>query len=62
MTGAKEQGTDRVRVINEPDVLVVAGGLAQGRWQGLLCLGREVEAADGVPALRMKTQRTVCSF
>lgn len=51
VAGAKEEGTARVRVINEPDVLVVEGGLAagpdrpaQGCWPGLLCLGREVEA------------------
>lgn len=48
VTGAVEEGI--ARVINEPDVLAVAGSavglapgpdrLAQGCWPGLLCLGQ----------------------
>ena len=58
VTGAIEEGT--ARVINEPDVLEAAGlegglapgpdRLAQGCWPGLLCLDREVEAADDIPS------------
>lgn len=70
MIGAIEEGT--ARVINEPDVIVVVGDagelalgpnrLAWGSCPGLLCLGREVEAAADFPALVCDKYTRKCDF